>query len=483
MDALTISLEATAVLVCPIALGGLVGVLLQRLMGRRLGGVGGVVGCLVLPTAVATVATIYFPLVGLWDGVTEGFLCGAGILWAAHRFYADARDVLLTAGSVVAGLLLIEVGARVFLGAPPAYPVGDGPHFLLATMLRTTGPDSPMFLRGAVPYFLERNAMQADLGGATMADRPPGAMLTREIVCSIVYGPAYAGVLDVRRELAVVFPEHLAPRPDAPRRVLHVGDSMVFGANVSREQTFVADLNTLEPGVQHINGGISGTAPDDYLVVLRSWVAREPIDLAVMYLFAGNDMICLDAPHPCSNWESILVYDGGHAGLRFPSGPKSDRRIGWKWLVINSPLPYLGRVMIMAHSSTAAFLGGLLDRWSANSAWNAMGDQFQHLESILRSARDELHEKHVRIAVVVLPAAGAIGMPNGPSEELSRKVLAITQRLGLPELDATEPIRDALSRGEKPIQPDGSHFNEAGHWLMANWLHERLAAAAGMTVR
>ncbi len=285
------------------------------------------------------------------------------------------------------------------------------------------------------------------------------------------------------RELAVVFPEHVAPRADASRRVLHVGDSMVFGANVSREQTFAADLEKLEPGVQHINGGISGTAPDDYLVVLRSWVAREPIDLAVMYLFAGNDMIGLDAPHPCSNWESILVYDGGHASLRFPSGPKSDRRLGWKWLVINSPLPYVGRVLIVAHSSAAAFLGAMLDRWSANSVRSTMGEEFQHLESILRSARDELREKHVRFVVVVLPAAGAIGMPNGPSEQLSREVLAITQRLGLPELDATEPIRAALSRGEQPIQPDGSHFNAAGHWLMANWLHERLAAAADMTVK
>ncbi|MFI5365353.1 MAG: SGNH/GDSL hydrolase family protein, partial [Candidatus Binatia bacterium] len=311
----------------------------------------------------------------------------------------------------------------------------------------------------------------------------PGAMLTKEILCSIAYGTAYSGVIDVSHARAEVFPERVTPRPGATRRVLHIGDSMVFGANVSREQTFAAGLEKLEPDVQHINGGISGMAPDDYLVMLRSWVAREPVDLAVMYLFAGNDLVGLDAPHPCSNWQSILVYEAGHATLRFPSAPKSARGIGLSWLVINSPLPYLGRVMIVAHSAVAAFLGGLLDSWSAQAVSTNPQIPFEHLESILRSARDDLREKHIPFVVVVLPHAAAIGIPGGPSDTLSRRVFAIAQQLGLPELDATDTIRDALARGEHPVQPDGSHFNEEGHWLMARWLHERLAASTGAPVR
>ena len=86
----------------------------------------------------------------------------------------------------------------------------------------------------------------------------------------------------------VLFPERFTPRPGATRRVLHIGDSMVFGADVPRDQTFAADLEKLEPDVQHINGGISGMAPDDYLVVLRSWIARHPIDLAVIYSVRGQ---------------------------------------------------------------------------------------------------------------------------------------------------------------------------------------------------
>jgi len=474
-------LEAAAVLGFPIALGILAGNLLVRRMGRRFVGAVAVIGCLILPLAMAVGSTILFPIVGLWDGVTEGVLCGVGILFAAHRLYADPRNALLTAGAVIAGVAVLELGARLFLGTPPAYPSGEGPHFLLANILRTKGPDSQAFHAGAVPSFLERSAMRGgDPNAVRMTDRPPSAMVTNEIVCSIAYGPAYRGVIDVSRERDMVFPEPVTPRPNVSRRVLHVGDSMVFGANVSRQQTFAADLEKLEPKVQHINGGISGMAPDDYLVVLRSWVAREPIDLAVMYLFAGNDLIGLDAPHPCSNWKSLLVYEDGSARLRFPDGPQNDRQLGLTWLIINSPLPYLARVMIVWHSATMAILGGALDAWATHTAAVTPQVQFQHLESILRSARDELHEKHIPFVVVVLPAAGAIGIPNGPSDTLSEWGRGITQRLGVPELDATAVIRDALSRGEHPIQPDGVHFNEAGHWLMAKWLHERLAATAGM---
>src|SRR4029077_20527712 len=134
-----------------------------------------------------------------------------------------------------------------------------------------------------------------------------------ELVCSIAYGGRYDGFIDVSREPTVLFPERFTPRPAATRRVLHIGDSMVFGVDIPRDQTFTADLEKLEPGVQHINGGISGMAPDDYLVVLRSWIARHQIELAVIYLFEGNDLNGLDSPHPCSNWQPILSYAGDHA--------------------------------------------------------------------------------------------------------------------------------------------------------------------------
>jgi hypothetical protein len=219
-------------------------------------------------------------------------------------------------------------------------------------------------------------------------------------------------------------------------------------------------------------------APDDYLAVLNSWTARERIDLAVMYLFAGNDIVGMDAPHPCSDWESLLVYEGEHARLRFPSAPKSDRRIGLRWLVINSPLPFLGRVAIVAGSRVAAFSGAVLDAWAAQASRVDTPVQLQHLEAILRTARDDLRTRGIAFVVVLLPHAYAIGIPGGPSDFLSAQVSAITRKLGVPQLDASEVVRQSISRGENPIQADRSHFNEEGHRLIAEWLHEHLPAAA-----
>jgi hypothetical protein len=263
--------------------------------------------------------------------------------------------------------------------------------------------------------------------------------------------------------------------------VLHIGDSMVFGANVPRDQTFTVRLDELEPDVQHLNGGISGMAPDDYLVVLRRWVERQSVDLAVVYLFAGNDLVGMDAPHPCSAWQPILTYDDGKARLRYPTAPQMAHGLGAQWLFRNSPLPYLLRAMIVGRSVAAAFVGAAFDSWVTHGAWRR-DDQLEHLETILRSARDELRERHIGFLVVVLPAAGAIGIPGGPSDYLSRRVREITARLDIPALDASDVIRESLARGEHPIQSDRSHFNEEGHRLIAKWLHAHLAAVVRTSV-
>jgi hypothetical protein len=148
----------------------------------------------------------------------------------------------------------------------------------------------------------------------------------------------------------------------------------------------------------------------------------------------------------------------------------------------NSPLPYLLRAAIACHSVAAAFIGATLDSWMS-SGYRFLGNEpLEHLEAILRSARDELHERHVGFAVVVLPTAGSIGTPDGPSDYLARHVRDITARLDIPMLDATDVIRDSLARGEHPIQSDGSHFNEEGHRLIATWLHAHLAALVRATV-
>jgi len=475
-------LDAAAALLAPLLIGTLLGMAIRRRLGNRLSGRAAAAACLLLPAVATTFLTVCFPVIGVWDAATEGLLCGAGVLFTAHNLYAAPWSIGLTIGSVIVSLLGVEVATRAALSTPPAFAVGDGPHFWLADALRTTPPDARAFRMAGIPDLLARRALQGDLARPAEltppSERPPAALLTSELVCDIAYGAAYHGVLDINRAPRLEFPDRFTPRRDAARRVLHIGDSMVFGANVPREAAFPALLQTLEPTVEHINGGISGMAPDDYLVVLNGWLARQALDVAVMYLFAGNDLSGIGAPHPCSDWQSLLTYEDGSARLRFAAPAQNSGEIGVQWLLTNSPFPYLGRVMLAAGSSAAAFAAsGLASLTHQSSSGEPPDVQLQRLEAILRAAREATRAHHVRFVVVVLPAAGTLQHPGG-GLDFAAAVEAITTRLGIPTLDATPLIRDALARGEHPVQDDQTHFNARGHALMADWLHQRLERAA-----
>lgn len=466
---MTTFITALVLLVTPIAVGALIGTLVRRLAGGRSAGPIAICCALLIPAALTTGLTVWFPIVGLWDGLTEGLLLGVGILWAIHPAYADRRATLVSAGSVVVSLAFLEVASRLFFGPPPVYPTRSGPHLLLADTIRTADPP-PMIRTEGMPRLVTQNAFE-NIGRpqnfASSGMDAPALMLTMEFVCSIAYESAYRGLVDFSAEQAVMFPTRFTPRAGTGSHVLHIGDSMVFGQGVARTQTFSARLEELQPGVQHINGGIPGAAPDDYLVVLRRWIEHHRIDLAIMYLFEGNDYGGLDLPHPCSNWQSLLTYHDGQAQLRF-SSPTANEGIGLTWLIANSPLPYLGRALIAADSAAAAFAGSALASWSVSLNSDHSDDTFDHLECILRSARDELRAKQIPFVVVVLPVANRLD-----EVTLAEEVQGMAHRLEIRSLDAADVIRAAVSRGENPTL-DGSHFSEDMHHELATWLHDQL---------
>lgn len=465
-------LQALALLACPLALGALAGIWLRRVRNARIGGVLAALACLLLPAVIALGLTLFWPLVGLWDAATEGLLVGMGLVATAHRAFENPRAIVLSVVSGLFACLLLELAARLLLPAPPAYPVEQGPHLLLATALRMSAPDGNLFKFGRIPPGLVHSALLPL--GQEPEQRPASAMATREIVCSVAYGAAYQAQFRGLQHFSEALPAAFVPRPGATRRVLHVGDSMVYGVCVERGQTFAAQLERLEPTVQHINGGISGTAPDDYFVILNRWVERVPIDLAVLYLFAGNDVAGIDSPHPCSDWQSLLTYEHGQVGLRFPKGPHADPDIGWRWLLANSPLPFLAKVLVVRHSFAVAYLGSLLDSWSAGAAWVPPRSQFDHVEAILRTAQASMQARKIPLVVVILPATEDLRRKTGGSLRFAKWAGATCARLGVPVLDASQPVLAALARGEDPTLADGFHFNAAGHLMMANWLHERL---------
>jgi hypothetical protein len=250
---------------------------------------------------------------------------------------------------------------------------------------------------------------------------------------------------------------------------------------VARDQTFTADLERLEPGTRHINAGIPGTAPDAYLLVLRQWLAAEPVDLAVMYIFEGNDLQGLDDNYPCCNWQSILTYGTDGPVLRCPTASSVDlAAAGATWLRYNSPPPYLIRALI-GPSVAAAHIGAAIQRAMLAMPVLAFPSQdmaLEHLESILRAARDELRSRRTPFVVVVLPARDSVEDPAAAGRAVPA-ILAVARRLDVPALDATEVVRQGAARGERMFfdNPSDPHFTATAHEIVARWLHDQLPAA------
>src|SRR5579862_5629006 len=439
--------RTAAVIAVPIGAGALVGVAVSRWRGRRWRGV---LAALILgatPVVVATALVLHFPVVGIWDAIVEGALAGAGALLAAHEAFTASADITTAMVSCGVALVVLELACRMFLAAPPAFPTAGGPHFFLADAMRAGTKSFSWDLR------------------------------SKEIVCAIAYGDQYAGLLDVAAERDIVTPRTFVPRAGVARRVLHVGDSMTFGMGVARTEAFPALLGRLEPETEHVNAAIPGIAPDGYVAVLHRWIAAHPIDLAVMYVFEGNDVAGLDDRYPCCRWRSLFTYGPEGAAMRCPTADLDMRAAGFTWLWYNSPPPYVVR-MLIPHSAAAGHVAAAIVNQMPSMPLllsESEAEQFDHLERLLRTARDDLQARGVAFAVVVLPVREWVEH-GAQAHHLAPEIAAVARRVGIAVLDASDVVAGAAARGDHLfLDPPDPHFAPAGHAVLAAWLHEKLA--------
>ncbi len=438
------------VVALPIALGALLGFALRRFHGRRFTGFGTAVVFFALPPLIAMRILLQFPILGFWDALLEGVLVGVGVVSTAHRAFASRRNLFLAVSSLLVSLVVLEFASRLFLPPPPDFPRAEGAHFLLADAMRAGTQSHSWDLR------------------------------SKEIVCSVVYGDQYPGILDISGDHDIVVPRTFIARADMARKVLHIGDSMTFGFGVPRDKTFPATLERLDPSTQHINAGIPGTAPDAYLLVLRQWIARHNVDLVVLYLFEGNDLIALDDLYPCCRWQSLLAYSGEAIGMRCPTAASIDfGEAGATWLRYNSPPPYLVRVLI-GYSSAAAHLGAAIVRSMSVQPLLAPAsreDQILHLQAILQAAHNEVRARNIPLVVVVLPESAWVERRT-EEKQLAPAIANVARRDDIKVLDASEMLRAAADAGEKIYLDHDPHFSVRGNELVANWLHRQWTQAA-----
>jgi lysophospholipase L1-like esterase len=400
----------------------------------------------IVPLTIAMPAAGAIPTIGSWDVVMVFFWVSLGVLLSSlHCPGVSSRAALVV-------IPLLTLGAL---------------EFLCRVALPATRPYPPAHEARLVVSFSSRD--------------PP---------CEAIF-PATTGFLEARSDGLT----------DRDRMVVHVGDSMVWGNGVERDEAFPAQLARLQPEVAHVNSGSPAAGPDADLIIARHWVEHARVALVAVYFFMGNDVQDINRAYTCCGLGPLLDWEGAeprprcdHLEWTFPPGV----------LLSGSPPPYPLRVSA-GWSSFAAHATSSFDNvnswilseklFNANFGdWDElpMEQRFARGERIFRALRDDLAGAKVPFLLVVLPFRQTLELAYGlePSgidvwnglehgRAGHQRVVEIARGLGIDVLDAWELFHGAIGREgvEKWFAqdyPGDGHFSPAGHVLLANWLLPQL---------
>jgi lysophospholipase L1-like esterase len=293
------------------------------------------------------------------------------------------------------------------------------------------------------------------------------------------------------------------------RRVLVVGDSLVFGYGVDDEHALPARLEHALRGlgvaVRVDNGGVSSFGVSHAVARLAELDATGRADAFLVCGFLGNDAV--DEAMPRRVVDAGLLLQGSMAKLVQTSWRTrlALRSRAWlwveAWILTNAPARSpLGQVVI--EPDEAARVAGLppegqrhaglfLDADDAPRASPVAPEVVQRLLGYLRDAlaRAKAAASGRPLVFVVLPTLWQVDearrvarlrelgfdpaqFPRGKAQE---RWSAIALELGVPALDAT-PVLAAQRDPAGLFLADGGHLSERGNEVVGRWLAEQLVA-------
>ena len=302
-----------------------------------------------------------------------------------------------------------------------------------------------------------------------------------------------AGQLDMGC-VALFAPNH---DPDDAQHVgdpmwVHLGDSMVAGNGVRREETFVAALNRRHEGVWHRNAASPGTTLDTHWLWLKLHLAERKPARVVVHTLVLNDVAEMDRPYTCCDLAPLVDYTP--TGMQ-PHCTEPKLRVPMASLVARSPAPYPVRVLAsvswLARFAVAAAttLGGQLERTLLNvhvDSDDGTPEQWAHYKQALVGIAALTREAGVPLTLVVLPSRRALETAHPETTVAQRtrlRMVQLARDAGIEVLDAWDLFAERVrSDGSPPwfVTPPAwdCHFSPRGHALFADWLAAQLPPRA-----
>jgi hypothetical protein len=300
------------------------------------------------------------------------------------------------------------------------------------------------------------------------------------------YDPVAGVVLKPGDKSRFVWPEHpdgyltfvtneRGFREDAPTpvqktlpRIFVTGDSHTEGA-VDNDESFASRLEQLSraggaPGWDVINAGVGGTGPHNYLGMTRLHADLQP-DLVIVGLYSGNDfqnVLAMDAALA----DRPLVRDRDYsdtikaATARWPDYIPQ----GFNQAFLFKRMP---QMVAEALDSSVAVLSTLADECAARGS---------RVLVLLLPSKLDVEDDDAAVIDAVLAALKIDREDFAANMRLARQVGERLAARGVPVVDATDALRTAASRTDKPLYwRHDHHLSTTGHFVVARLLAQEIA--------
>jgi hypothetical protein len=285
---------------------------------------------------------------------------------------------------------------------------------------------------------------------------------------------------------------------EGDRTILLLGDSFMAAMQVEYEESLAGRMeeglaNALGQTVGVRNTGVGAWDPPHYLLKARQVLDRERVDLVVVSVYLGNDVVergsdafepRVESARPSFRIPRTLELSAWFAGLVAPLDFQL-RSVSQLYVLVRTRLlelrmraglssAYFPEQYLAAEATSARWdtTTAILAEVGARAAAEATPTVFVLIPAHFQVVQEDL-ERHVR-AFDLDASQIRIDQPN---EILGARLRAA----GYPVLDPLPALRAAHGAGNRPYGRVDTHFNATGHEVVWEFVRDALVAALRST--